>query len=121
MILELIEEVVHRKSETSRETTVYNLVNPQITTWSSLLPAVEESIGVAKVVSFYDWVEALHQSSFANSGAIEANPGIKFLDFYRGLSERQTTIEGSRYVVDNLMRDSNQGSDLTAVSPEVLL
>lgn len=71
-------------------------------------------MGVSKVVSFHDWVQALHQSVFVNNGAIiEANPGVKLIDFYRGLSEKQTAVVASRYTVENLMRDSNQASDLT--------
>ncbi|PVH86351.1 acetyl-CoA synthetase-like protein [Cadophora sp. DSE1049] len=120
IILELAEKVVHHdESEKEQGTFVYNLVNPQTTTWSSLLPAVQESIGVQKVVSFNGWVQALQQSSTANNGALMAsNPGVKLLDFYHDLSEKQTAVEGSRYAVDNLMRDSKEASDLTTVSPD---
>ncbi|CZS91474.1 related to nonribosomal peptide synthetase MxcG (component of the myxochelin iron transport regulon) [Rhynchosporium graminicola] len=119
MIVELAEKVVSGKGEPSQGTTVYNLVNPEITTWKTLLPAIQDSLGIEKTVPFSDWVEELHQSSFANNGAlIEANPGVKLLDFYRGVSEKSEASEGSRYIVDNLRRDSKQASDLRAVSPD---
>ncbi|KAL2062092.1 hypothetical protein VTL71DRAFT_6358 [Oculimacula yallundae] len=119
IIVEIAEQVVARKCQTSRGTTVYNLVNPEVTTWTTLLPAVKESLGISKTVSFSDWVEALQQSSFANNGAIiEANPGVKLLDFYHGLSKKNGTAEGSNFVTDNLIRDSKQASELTAVSQD---
>ncbi|KAK0105234.1 hypothetical protein ONS95_004375 [Cadophora gregata] len=119
IILELAERIVHHKSTKDQGTLVYNLVNPQTTTWSSLLPTVQESIGVQKVVSFSDWVQALQQSSTANNGAfVASNPGVKLLDFYHEIGEKESAVEGSRYAVDNLICDSKQASDLTAVSPE---
>ncbi|KAH7390129.1 putative NRPS-like enzyme [Cadophora sp. MPI-SDFR-AT-0126] len=119
IIVELAEKIVHHKSDKDQGTLVYNLTNPQTTTWSSLLPTVQEFIGVHKVVSFNDWLQVLQQSSTANNGAlIASNPGVKLLDFYHSLSGKETAMVGSRYAVDSLMRDSKQASDLTAVSPD---
>jgi len=119
IVVEIAENIVHRKSDRAEGALVYNLVNPQTVTWPSLLPAVQEFIGVKKVIPFDEWVQELQQSSTANNGAlIASNPGLKLLDFFRGLSEKQTTVEGSRYAVNKMLRDSKQASDLTAISPD---
>ena len=119
IVVEIAENIVHRKSNKAEGALVYNLVNPQTTIWPSLLPTIQGFIEVQKVIPFDSWVQKLQQSSTANNGAlIASNPGLKLLDFYHGSSGKQTTVEGSRYAVDNMMRDSKQASDLTAVSPD---
>lgn len=64
----------------------YHAVNPHMTEWQTLLPAVQEYFGarITKTVPFSEWVQLLAQSE-TKTEDIGKNPGVKLLDFYKGL------------------------------------
>nr|KAI5459480.1 hypothetical protein BGZ63DRAFT_491818 [Mariannaea sp. PMI_226] len=60
---------------------VFNLLNPHLTLWSSLLPALNESI--PNTVPFPEWVEMLEKSRDKGGFAMADNPGVKLINYYR--------------------------------------
>ena len=87
----------------------HHLVNPNLGSWSTLVPAVTEYLShtshnsqTLEVVSFDNWVKALKESS-EQAGDLERNPGIKLLEFFESMSqgglgshlETKDTVKGS--------------------------
>ncbi|KAI0425723.1 hypothetical protein F5Y09DRAFT_320969 [Xylaria sp. FL1042] len=60
--------------------TVYNIVNPTVTPWDDLLPALEKI--APAVVEAKEWLERLETSDKGHH-LINQNPGIKLIDFYK--------------------------------------
>jgi thioester reductase-like protein len=101
-------------SESSSSTLYFHVVNPNVTQWKTLLPAMQAAAPTAEVVDLGSWVSALATSAEqANVDAIQ-NPGTKLVEFYQGLQEANSTLDfetkASRVASKTL-------SDLPAVSP----
>lgn len=99
--------------------TVYHAVNPHVTPWSELLPAVLASFrdnNPPEPVPLRDWVTALSQSA-AKHEDLDRNPAIKLLDFFEQLA---STGEGDvvRFETANTLRVSAALRDLEAVKAE---
>jgi hypothetical protein len=61
---------------------VFHAVNPSVTPWSTVLPAVISHLGPSvSVVPWETWLSVLEASSVERV-EIEQNTGIKLLDFY---------------------------------------
>ncbi|EFX04332.1 nonribosomal peptide synthetase [Grosmannia clavigera kw1407] len=64
----------------------YNLVNPTVRTWASIVPHIQQFYGdrIKEVVSLKDWVTRLEESSRRNNSstpeAVAANPAVKLVD-----------------------------------------
>ncbi|KAI0429337.1 hypothetical protein F5Y09DRAFT_331905 [Xylaria sp. FL1042] len=104
---------------------VYNVLNPQTATWEELLPAVKEV--VPETVSPAEWVERLEASRHAAPHALEQNPGVKLIDFYKqtflgggggggGDGDRQPVTVETR----NLLMGSRTARNLSPVKKENL-
>ncbi|KAH8199405.1 hypothetical protein TruAng_006449 [Truncatella angustata] len=100
----------------------FHCVNPDVTTWETLVPAIKEFYGerLEKIVSFDVWLNALQKSQ----GAIEdpnENPAIKLLDMYQGL--QQASMAGMpqmRFAMDRTKAYSKVATDLRAVTPDLM-
>jgi len=59
-------------------------VNPSVTKWGSLAPAVKEFYGdrIKRLVPFSEWIDALEKSQ-EKSEDVTKNPAVKLLDSYR--------------------------------------
>ena len=68
-------------------TLVHNLVNPTKAPWRTVVRALQRRFTDAKVVDWNDWVAALRKSAEGDKADPVANPGIKLLDFYEGVSK----------------------------------
>ncbi|KAI1123318.1 nonribosomal peptide synthetase [Nemania abortiva] len=69
-------------------------VNPETTTWTELVPAIQEFYGTDRlpdVVSFQDWVALLEASLDNASSALDKNPSLKLLDLNREVSTNSRT------------------------------
>lgn len=65
---------------------VFHIVNPSTCSWSSLLPSVQSCLGPSvSTVSWKTWLDALEASE--QRGDLGQNPGVKLLDFYRGVDQ----------------------------------
>lgn len=64
--------------------TVFNLRNPQLVSWSTLLSAVV-ALQPLQIVSPATWLASLRASSEADYEHVAANPAVKLLHFFEGL------------------------------------
>ncbi|KAI4831880.1 acetyl-CoA synthetase-like protein, partial [Aureobasidium sp. EXF-8845] len=81
----------------------FHLVNPQITHWKDLVPAVVDfysgllpsssssSSSTMKIVEFEDWLHTLESLPVTESN-MKKVPGIKLLDFYKGLAREEGSL-----------------------------
>jgi thioester reductase-like protein len=117
---------------------VYNLVNPRVTSWGTLLLVVKDAFGKGKgaeeikVVSSNDWCEALRKSASENGVAMDKNPGVKLVDYFESNVGGGKMVEGAlkengkedefelkgAFDVVNLLDDSYQAESLHAVGVE---
>ncbi|KAJ8126820.1 hypothetical protein O1611_g6819 [Lasiodiplodia mahajangana] len=116
IVSEVIDDVAQRESGAA---VVYNIVNPQVTSWDELLPAVKEAI--PETVSPAEWINRLEASRSVGSQVLDENPGVKLIDFYK-----QTFLgdgDGQAIVLEkhNLLQGSKTARELSPVKPENLL
>ena len=68
---------------------VYHTVNPRTSTWSSLLPAVQQNLGNSpKIVPFIAWLKALKQSA-STTQDLSLNPAVKLLEFFENMQRNE--------------------------------
>ncbi|KAK6082367.1 nonribosomal peptide synthetase [Seiridium cupressi] len=102
----------------------YHGVNPSQTTWQKLAPAVQEFYGkdrLPELISFKEWCDRLEKTQSDDIRAMDANPGIKLLDTYKGMSA--AAAAGHKPVTFDMKRTVNQSPtmrDAKAISPELL-
>ncbi|CAG8955641.1 hypothetical protein HYFRA_00009595 [Hymenoscyphus fraxineus] len=80
-------DYTHTKSpeeskENSKTSQVFNVVNPKMSTWKSLLPAVQTALPATVTVS--EWLAILEASVEKSAHLLDQNPGAKLVDFYQG-------------------------------------
>ncbi|KAI1310704.1 hypothetical protein F5Y03DRAFT_345330 [Xylaria venustula] len=98
---------------------VYNVSNPESTTWDQLLPAVKAV--VPETVLPAEWIRRLEASRDATPHALDRNPGVKLIDFYK-----QTFLggDGAKQPIaierQNLLSGSEAARGLSPVKPENL-
>ena len=84
---------------------VYNIVNPKVTPWEDLLPAVQKV--APAVVEPSEWVDRLENSD-KDHHLINQNPGIKLIEFYKetilGSPAKITTEMDKLLAVSETMR-----------------
>lgn len=110
---------------------VYNIRNPQTTTWSELVPSIQDEARaeldyVPEVVSSMTWLARLKERGDrgdSNAGEdVLRNPAVKLLDFYsRGLwpQEGQSAIvPQAPMVVSRSVTTSATLRDMLSVRPE---
>ena len=70
---------------------VFHTVNPNTTTYQTLLPAILAMLPpTTRTVPLAEWVKSLEQSD----GDLERNPALKLLDFYRGMVRMEKEGQG---------------------------
>ncbi|KAL8650328.1 MAG: hypothetical protein Q9226_005189 [Calogaya cf. arnoldii] len=69
-------------------TTVYNAINPNHTTWSTLLPTIQCHFADTplEIVSLPKWINVLKESANGTQDP-NLNPAIRLLDFYENLAK----------------------------------
>ncbi|KAI0011898.1 hypothetical protein F4779DRAFT_635496 [Xylariaceae sp. FL0662B] len=94
----------------SKDFTVYNVVNPTVTLWDELIPALK---GIApETVPVEEWINRL-QKNDTGAHTIYENPRLKLVDFYE-----QTMVYGgasARIEIGNLLRASEIASTLAPI------
>ncbi|KAK5019294.1 putative NRPS-like protein biosynthetic cluster [Cryomyces antarcticus] len=109
---------------------VYNLVNPRVSSWSDLVPAVQNfykelhsSSPAMKTIPLDKWVEALERIDLNNRDAVDEMPSIKILDFYKAIGESLSTSPISNiaaFDTDNLSRESDTMRNLRSIDRETV-
>lgn len=116
IMIELTETLLHKPA--SSQTHVYNLVNRNVTAWSSLLPSIQQPLKIPRTLPLQDWVLELEKSATENF-AIDRNPAVKLLDFFRGMSAKNAQEDMKpNYEVRNLVSDSKGAAKLEMVGME---
>jgi thioester reductase-like protein len=118
IMVELVNKLVSEDNGVGK-TLVYNLVNPKVTSWSRLLPAVQNLTRTPRTLPLVRWVDELEKSVQDNHGIItDQNPGAKLINFFRMLSNQKEIPTNPKlsFEVTKLLRDSKQASKLEPVS-----
>ncbi|KAI1094916.1 male sterility protein-domain-containing protein [Rostrohypoxylon terebratum] len=82
----IVELVIHSPETSQTGATVYHAVNPQPTSWGTLVNTVAQHLGL-DTVSWDEWIVALRKSG-SNIEDVAQNPAIKILDFFDSLSNK---------------------------------
>lgn len=83
-MLELVDS--RRSIQGDSRCDVFHLFNPSVTSWKSLLPAIQDYYPV-QPVELSEWIKDLERIQNPSAEDIAAKPALKLLDFYRGLAE----------------------------------
>lgn len=86
-ILELLQHGANQEGSL-----VYNVINPSLSTWQELYPAVHRALArlnknQIKLVDYADWLRALEKAWSENRTQTEVlnNPAVKILEFFQAL------------------------------------
>ncbi|KAI5919523.1 hypothetical protein F4810DRAFT_724576 [Camillea tinctor] len=93
--------------------TVYNVVNPTVTSWKELLPTVKRIAPATATPR--EWLETL-EASDNGTHVVSENPALKLVDFYR-----QTMLGESRPAkvqMENLLKGSETARRLSPIREE---
>ncbi|KAL8915006.1 MAG: hypothetical protein Q9171_000446 [Xanthocarpia ochracea] len=99
-------------------TTVYHAVNPNHTTWTSLLPTIRSHFSERplEIVSLQEWINTLKESADATLD-VDLNPAIRLLDFYQSLAN-DSSHANPVFETSKAVNRSEQLKSLEAVKPE---
>lgn len=108
---DLVDAVEKHRSE-AEVTSVYNVVNPQVTTWEKeLLPAVRTL--TSEVVPLEEWLDRLDKTKDTSAHVLDKNPGAKLADFYKGFLSTEASMN---FATDELVRDSATAASLGPIT-----
>ncbi|ROW14073.1 hypothetical protein VPNG_04087 [Cytospora leucostoma] len=102
-------DAVEKERNVSGKTPVYNVLNPKVTTWDTLLPAVQSI--VSETIPIGEWLERLEKTKDSSTHILDQNPGVKLVDFYKGF----LTAGGLDFSTDELVRASPTAAKLGAI------
>ncbi|KAF2967123.1 hypothetical protein GQX73_g6460 [Xylaria multiplex] len=114
IVSELMDDVVQRETGA---VIVYNILNPQSTSWNELLPAIKDAI--PETVPLGEWIERLEASGHAGSHVLDQNPGVKLIGFYKQTfsgSEKEAVVIEKQ----NLLWGSKAARNLSPIKPHDL-
>ena len=66
---------------------IYNLVNPHVVEWSSLIPAITQHFTGMQVVPLEEWVEKLSHGNEEDQNEVATKPALKILDWFEALEK----------------------------------
>ncbi|KAI9932541.1 hypothetical protein ASPWEDRAFT_144517 [Aspergillus wentii DTO 134E9] len=116
----ITELITSRHTSSSNDTcTVFHLANPSITSWESLIPAVEKSYTV-KPSSLSSWIQKLEGINNPTEEDVIAMPAIKLLDFYRGVLAGEGSLSTPLELV-RTMQASSTMRRLKAIDVDLML
>jgi thioester reductase-like protein/aryl carrier-like protein len=72
----------HAQKEQSNPLQVFNVVNPNVSSWKDVLPALQTE--VPETIPFCQWVMRLEESVEKSTYVLDQNPGAKLVAFYQG-------------------------------------
>ncbi|KAL8637822.1 MAG: hypothetical protein Q9226_009072, partial [Calogaya cf. arnoldii] len=99
-------------------TTVYNAINPNHTTWSTLLPTIQSHFAdpSLEIVSLPEWINDLKESANGTQD-LNLNPAIRLLDFYKNLA-KDPSHANTVFDTTKTVNTSRRLGALEAVKPE---
>ncbi|KAK2030283.1 thioester reductase domain-containing protein [Colletotrichum zoysiae] len=95
-------------------------VNPRTVPWEELVGAVRSYYGdsIREVVPFAEWVRILEESA-GSTDDIGKNPGVKLLDFYKGLASAGGHA-AAEFSMERTTKTSRTMREMRAVTPELM-
>ncbi|KAL3461224.1 hypothetical protein BJX64DRAFT_289599 [Aspergillus heterothallicus] len=75
----------NRHSSSKTDAAFFHLTNPRRTTWATLLPSIQLSLGVTPI-PLTSWVAKLEELQHPSAQDIQDRPALKLLPFFRGLA-----------------------------------
>ncbi|TQB68175.1 hypothetical protein MPDQ_003886 [Monascus purpureus] len=117
ILLELVD--TRRKTQSDTRCAAFHLINPSVTTWGSLLPAIQKRYKDIQPVEFSDWIRELESIQDPSAEEIAAKPGIKILDFYRALLDGEGALSAPIEVGDTKQASPTMGA-LGPISAELM-
>lgn len=72
-------------SNSGTDLQVYHVINPSMTPWAELVPAVQERLRIENTVSMEDWVRELEGLDLKDKKVVAKMPAVKILDFFRDM------------------------------------
>ena len=113
----IIRDIAHFAVDTGNSR-VYNVVNPRLTEWASLVSPVTHRLGQdMKLVDLRDWIESLAKVNLTDTDEITAKPAVKILGFFRNV-ERNKITHCPRYSTAHGVTASKTMTELQPVSEE---
>ncbi|POS70024.1 L-aminoadipate-semialdehyde dehydrogenase [Diaporthe helianthi] len=92
---------------------VFNVVNPKISSWKEVLPALQTE--VPETIPFRQWVRRLEESVENSTYVLDQNPGAKLVAFYQGALVDDGRAE-PLYEVERLVKASRTAAGLGPVT-----
>lgn len=80
-----------RDSSDQEPNSIFHLINPSRSSWSSLIPAIQE-MHPARAVTLNEWLNELDSIQNPSDKDILEKPALKLLDFYRGLANNSEVL-----------------------------
>lgn len=104
-----------RKLSTPMSLQVFNVVNPRVSSWKDVLPALQTA--VQETIPASQWVARLEESveRSTKDRLMDQNPGAKLVAFYKGAIVGDGRAEPV-YDVDNLVLASSTAANLAPIT-----
>ena len=99
---------------------VFNLVNQSVTSWHTLLPAIQATYPV-QPVPLSEWISELERIENPTPEEVAAKPALKLLDFYRGLADSNGGTLSVPIEVGKTKEASASMSSLEPISSALML
>lgn len=99
---------------------VFNLVNQSVTSWHTLLPAIQATYPV-QPVPLSEWISELERIENPTPEEVAAKPALKLLDFYRGLADNNGGTLSVPIEVGKTKEASASMSSLEPISSALML
>ncbi|KAI0809655.1 hypothetical protein GGR55DRAFT_689386 [Xylaria sp. FL0064] len=121
-----IEKMVSLIFEVAGTSGYFHGVNPATTTWTELVPAIQEFYGkdkIQEVVSFQDWVARLEGSADDEFQSLDKNPSLKLLDLSRAIAA-DADARGDNAVVFSTTKTAEISVVIrtaTAITPQLMV
>jgi len=97
------EQQSSREDSNNGRCKVYHVVNPNIVSWGSLLPVVQDRTRIFRTKPLHEWIELVQggpdvdQAPTVSAKAGAINPAKKILQFYQGLQQPRNADHGYAY------------------------
>jgi hypothetical protein len=123
ILSKIIVELAMPSNSATSEAQFFHTVNPHITTWDNLLPAIEARLNATtgkKVdnVPWSQWVDAIRKAARNHGIDEDILPGIKLLDFYEAVDNGKVPVV---FETVKTQKASSELRRLTAVDKDAMV
>ncbi|KAL4938764.1 hypothetical protein BDV06DRAFT_231536 [Aspergillus oleicola] len=121
IMIELLESRATSTDPEQNGSAIFHLMNPSKTTWTSLVPAVQEAYSIP-AVPIEEWIAELEgiNAKSPSDEEVKQKPALKLLDFYRGLASGEGMLSAP-IDTSKTSASSETMKELKAIGKELLL